>query len=129
MVLWAMLRNACLHLAGKSEFDIASMRELLDGHDIELRDKIYDLMRKSKLFHYKTVGDITYLQADYGDSLATQREITFERLLYFKEAGLFKDSLTNATPEQQLRTSAFFECLANFDHSASIKAGVHIHLW
>lgn len=115
--------------SAKSAFDIVAMRELLDGHDVELRDRIYDLMRKSELFHYKTVGDLTYLQVNYGEPLATQRDLTFERLLYFKEEGLFKGCLTNATPEQQLQTSAFFEVLAIFDHSASVKAGVHIHLW
>lgn len=101
----------------------------MDGHDVELRDKVFDLMRQSKLFHYKTVGDLTYLQANYNDSLDTQRQLTMDRLVYFKEHGLFKGCLTNATPEQQMQTSAFFECLALFDHSSYVKVGVHIRLW
>jgi acyl-CoA oxidase len=105
------------------------MRELMDGHDLELRDELYNLMRKNTLFHLKTVGDLTYMQPDYGLPLDTQRELTMDRVLYFKDEGLFKGSLTNATPEQQLQTSVLLEVLAMFDHSSSIKAGVHIHLW
>ncbi|CAM6085229.1 unnamed protein product [Calypogeia fissa] len=115
--------------SGASAFDVATLRGLMDGHDTELRDKIFDLMKKSPLFHYRTVGDLTYLQANYNDSLDKQRELTMERLLYFKDNGLFKGCLTNATPKQQMETITFFEILAMFDHSASIKAGVHIHLW
>ncbi|CAM6111624.1 unnamed protein product [Calypogeia fissa] len=115
--------------SGVPAFDTATMRELLDGHHVEFRNKFFDLLRQSELFHYKTIGDLTYLQANYGDSLDAQRQLTMDRLLYLKEHGLFKGCLTNQTPEKQMETAAFFECMASFDHSMSIKAGVHIHLW
>ncbi|KAL3683937.1 hypothetical protein R1sor_001959 [Riccia sorocarpa] len=112
----------------KPVFDVAVMRALMDGHHVELRDKVFGLMRKDKLFHLKTVRDTTYLSADYGDTLSEQREKTLQRVLYLRDSGMFKGAVTNS-PEQFLNTSAVFECMALFDHSLSIKAGVHYHLW
>ncbi|BBN04025.1 acyl-CoA oxidase [Marchantia polymorpha subsp. ruderalis] len=115
--------------SGKPAFDITVMRKLMDGHSVEVRDQCFELMRKNELFHLKTGGSTTFLGVDYGALLHTQREITMERLMYMRDSGVFKGLLTVNTMEQYLTTSAVFECMSLFDHSLSIKAGVHFHLW
>lgn len=101
----------------------------MDGHSVQVRDQCFELMRKNELFHLKTGGSTTFLGVDYGALLHTQREITMERLMYMRDSGVFKGLLTVNTMEQYLTTSAVFECMSLFDHSLSIKAGVHFHLW
>lgn len=110
-------------------FDVKEMRKLLDGHNVADRDWIYGLMMQSNLFNRKERGGKIFVSPDYNQTMEQQREITMKRIWYLLENGVFKGWLTETGPEAELRKLALLEVCGIYDHSVSIKVGVHFFLW
>ncbi|KMT01901.1 hypothetical protein BVRB_9g209270 isoform A [Beta vulgaris subsp. vulgaris] len=110
-------------------FDTNQMRSLLDSHNIEHRNWLFNIILQSNLFNPIIRGHRKFVIPDYNHSMEQQREITFKRILYLRDCGVFKGWLTGHSQEDELRNMAFNEVLALFDHSLAIKLGVHFFLW
>ncbi|XP_031273942.1 acyl-coenzyme A oxidase 3, peroxisomal-like isoform X2 [Pistacia vera] len=126
--------NACLsfsppELTEVSHFDIKEMRKLLDGHNLEDRDWLYNLVIQSKLFNPRQVGEKVFVSPDYNQTMEQQREMTMKRIAYLFERGVFQGWLTGKGIEAALRKIAQAEVIEMFDHSLSVKMGVHFSLW
>lgn len=105
------------------------MRSFLDSHNIEHRNWLFNIILQSNLFNPIIRGHRKFVIPDYNHSMEQQREITFKRILYLRDCGVFKGWLTGHSQEDELRNMAFNEVLALFDHSLAIKLGVHFFLW
>ncbi|XP_022726557.1 acyl-coenzyme A oxidase 3, peroxisomal-like [Durio zibethinus] len=130
----SLCSNACLNysppeLSENYAFDIKEMRKLIDGHHVEERDWLFGLMRQSKLFNPRVRGGRVFMSADYNQSMEQQREMTWKRIMYLLERGVFKGWLTEKEEEVEMRRFACFEVLCIFDHSIAIKLGVQFFLW
>ncbi|RRT32285.1 hypothetical protein B296_00053746 [Ensete ventricosum] len=90
-------------------FDTASLRRVLDGHDIEGRDWLFRLMEESPLFCPHHRGGRTFVAPDYNQTMEQQREVTMRRIEYLLAHGVFEGWLTGSGPEALLRKFAFFE--------------------
>ncbi|XP_024366306.1 acyl-coenzyme A oxidase 3, peroxisomal [Physcomitrium patens] len=112
-----------------SSFDKSIMRELLDGHHVDLRDSFTDLLMSSDLFTSKRVGDRVFASPNFNLTMAEQRDKTLERILFLRSEGVFKGWLSDSSVDDALKRAALFETMGIFDHSLVIKLGVHIHLW
>ncbi|KAL8461163.1 hypothetical protein ACS0TY_032587 [Phlomoides rotata] len=112
-----------------SSFDVNSMRKLMDGHNLEERDWLFNLMIQSELFNPKLRGGKVFVVPDYNQSMEQQREITMKRIKYLLDHGVFKGWLTGKGFESEMRKLALLEVIEIFDHSLSIKIGVHFFLW
>ncbi|XP_019227730.1 PREDICTED: acyl-coenzyme A oxidase 3, peroxisomal isoform X1 [Nicotiana attenuata] len=110
-------------------FDIKEMRKLLDDHNLEDKDWLFGLMLQSNLFNPKIRGGKVFVCPDYNQSKEQQREITMRRIEYLLEHGVFKGWLTGNGPDDELRKLAFIDVVSIFDHSLSVKIGVHFFLW
>ena len=105
------------------------MRKLIDGHNIEDRDWIFNLMAGSDLFCLKRIGGKLYVLPYYNKPMEHQCEITMKRILYLLDKGVFKGWLTNASSEMDMRSTALRECLRIYDHSLNVNLGAHFSLW
>ncbi|EEF37282.1 acyl-CoA oxidase, putative [Ricinus communis] len=105
------------------------MRKLLDMHNIEDRDWLFGLMRQSKVFNPVEKGGRVYAVPDYNQSTEQQREMTMKRIGYMLERGVFNGWLTGKGLESEMKKFAFLEVTGIFDHSLSVKLGVHFFLW
>ncbi|CDP15892.1 unnamed protein product [Coffea canephora] len=112
-----------------SFFDVKLMRKLMDGHNIEDRDWLYNLIVQSKLFNPQEKGGKIFVLPDYNQSMEQQREMTMKRIEYLLDNGVFQGWLTRKGPEAELRKFAFLDVVGIFDHSLAIKIGVHFFLW
>lgn len=112
-----------------SVFDVSLMRKLMDGHNIEDRDWLYNLMLQSKLFNPREKGGKIFILPDYNQSMEQQKEMTMKRVEYLLDHGVFQGWLTRKGPEAELRKFAFLDVVGVFDHSLAIKIGVHFFLW
>ncbi|GFP79159.1 acyl-coenzyme a oxidase 3 peroxisomal [Phtheirospermum japonicum] len=110
-------------------FDVKSMRKLMDGHNLEDRDWIFNLMIQSKLFNPQLRGGKVFVVPDYNQSMEQQREITMKRIQYLLDNGVFRRWLTGKGFEDEMRKLALLEVIEVFDHSLAIKIGVHFFLW
>lgn len=86
-------------------------------------------MIQSNLFNPKLRGHRVFVYPDYNQSMEQQREINMRRIEYLLDRGVFKGWLTDSSEESELRKVAFNEVLTIYDHSLSIKLGVHFFLW
>ncbi|KAI3457170.1 hypothetical protein Pfo_013833 [Paulownia fortunei] len=131
----AISRSPCLSYtpAEASEqpfsFDVNSMRKLMDGHNLEDRDWLFNLMIQSKLFNPKLRGGKVFVVPDYNQSMEQQREITLKRIQYLLDHGVFEGWLTGKGFEDEMRKLALLEVIEVYDHSLAIKIGVHFFLW
>ncbi|KAF5188727.1 Acyl-coenzyme A oxidase 3, peroxisomal [Thalictrum thalictroides] len=116
-------------LSEKFEFDIRDMRRLLDGHNFEDRDWLYGLMKQNNLFCPKIYGGRVFISPDYNQSMEQQREMTMKRLEYLTNRGVFQGWLTDKGVDIHMRKFALLEVIGMFDHSLSVKLGVHMFLW
>lgn len=105
------------------------MRALLDVHNIEDRDWLFNVMMQSNLFNPTVRGHRTFVCPDYNQSMEQQREITMRRIEYLRDCGVFKGWLTGEGEEAEMRKMALNEVLAIYDHSLAIKLGAHFILW
>ncbi|KAJ9170880.1 hypothetical protein P3X46_018944 [Hevea brasiliensis] len=126
--------NACLsysppELHESYDFYTNEMRKLLDMHNIEDRDWLFGLMRQSKVFNPQEKGGRVYVAPDYNQSMEQQREMTMRRIAYLLERGIFNGWLTGKGLELEMKKFAFLEVVGIFDHSLSVKLGVHFFLW
>ncbi|XP_042378880.1 acyl-coenzyme A oxidase 3, peroxisomal-like [Zingiber officinale] len=110
-------------------FDVAALRRILDGHHHEARDWLFHLMEESPLFCPRRRGEFTFVAPDYNQTKEQQRAATMRRIEYLLGQGVFQGWFTGSDPEAGMRKFALFECIAVFDHSLSIKLGVHYFLW
>ncbi|VFQ64461.1 unnamed protein product [Cuscuta campestris] len=110
-------------------FDVFEMRKLMDGSNLEERDWLYGLMIQSKLFNPMPRGGKVFVYPDFNQTMEQQREITMKRIEYLSGCGVFRGWLTGKGPEAELRKLALLDVVGIFDHSLSIKIGVHFFLW
>lgn len=101
----------------------------MDGHNLEDRDWLFNLMLQSKLFNPKLRGGKVFVAPDYNQSMEQQREVTMKRIQYLLDHGVFAGWLTGKGFESEMRKLALLEVIEIFDHSLSIKIGVHFFLW
>lgn len=101
----------------------------MDGHNLEDRDWLYGLMLQSKLFNRRSRGGKVYVFPDFNQTMEQQREITMKRIAYLSDCGVFRGWLTGKGPEAEMRKLALLDVVGIFDHSLSIKIGVHFFLW
>lgn len=130
----SLAREVCLQysppeLNESYGFDVKEMRRLLDGHNTEDRDWLYGLMMQSNLFNRKERGGKIFVSPDYNQTMEQQREITMKRIWYLLEKGVYRGWLTGSGPEAELKKLALLEVCGIYDHSLSIKLGVHFFLW
>ncbi|KAH0983187.1 hypothetical protein GBA52_010364 [Prunus armeniaca] len=111
------------------EFDTKEMRKLLDAHNLEDRDWLFGLMKQSKLFNPREAGGRVFVSPDYNQSMEQQREMTMKRIAYLLDRGVFEGWLTEKGVEAELRKLALHEVIGIYDHSLSVKLGVHFFLW
>lgn len=116
-------------LSESIDFDTKEMRKLMDAHNLEDRDWLLGLIIQSTLFNRRERGGKVFVGPDYNQSKEQQRIITMKRIEYMAERGVFVGWLTDSTPQSQLRRFALQEVADSFDHSLSIKIGVHFFLW
>ncbi|KAK1568233.1 hypothetical protein Q3G72_021990 [Acer saccharum] len=126
--------NACLsysppELAEAFNFDVKEMRQLLDGHNLQDRDWLFNLIMQSRLFNPTKRGGKVFVTPDYNQTKEMQREITMKRIDYLLERGVFRGWLTEKGSQAELKKIALQEVTSIFDHSLSIKIGVHFFLW
>ncbi|CAH9082072.1 unnamed protein product [Cuscuta europaea] len=132
---WILKSSPCLsytppELSEKpAAFDVSEMRKLMDGHNLQDRDWIYGVMIQSKLFNPIVRGGKVFVGADYNQTMEEQRELTMRRIEFLSGIGLFRGWLTDNGPEAELRKLSFLEVTSLFDHSLSVKLGVHFLLW
>ncbi|KAL9268465.1 Acyl-coenzyme A oxidase 3, peroxisomal-like protein [Drosera capensis] len=110
-------------------FPLSSMRSLLDHHDIESRNWIFNLIIQSPLFNHRIIGGRRFVSPDYNQSMEQQREMTMRRIEYLAERGVFKGWMVGEGRSVEMRKFAVFESAGMFDHSLVIKLGVHFFLW
>ncbi|KAG0576313.1 hypothetical protein KC19_5G071100 [Ceratodon purpureus] len=115
--------------SGDAAFDKSAMRALLDGHDLETRDWLFNLMAKSDLFVSRKVGDKVFASPDFNEPMDEMRDKTLERIFFLLRNGVFKDFLKDNSIENSLKQMAVWEVLGIFDHALSVKLGVHFILW
>ncbi|KAK8363682.1 hypothetical protein V6Z11_A03G181100 [Gossypium hirsutum] len=126
--------NACFNytppeLSEKYAFDTKEMRRLIDGHHLEVRDRLFGMMSQSKLFNPRVRGGKVFVSPDYNQPMEQQREITLKRIDYLFDRGAFKGWLTEQGEEIELRKFASFEVFGIFDHSMGTMLAVHFFLW
>uniref|UniRef100_A0A803MW09 Uncharacterized protein n=1 Tax=Chenopodium quinoa TaxID=63459 RepID=A0A803MW09_CHEQI len=109
----------------EANFDTKQMRSILDSHNINHRDWLYNIMIQSNLFNPSIHGHRKFVCPDYNQSMEQQREITVKRIEYLRDCGVFLGWLTGDSEEDELRKMALNEVLAIYDHSLAIKLGVH----
>ncbi|XP_019172426.1 PREDICTED: acyl-coenzyme A oxidase 3, peroxisomal-like [Ipomoea nil] len=109
--------------------DVWEMRKLMDGHNLQDRDWLYGIMIQSHLFNPRERGGKVFVAADYNQNMEQQREMTMRRIGHLLDCGVFKGWLTENGPESELRKLALLDVIALFDHSLSVKLGVHFILW
>ncbi|MQL80848.1 hypothetical protein Taro_013308 [Colocasia esculenta] len=117
--------------AKAAAFDVAEMRRLMDGHDVEARDWAYGVIAESPLFWSPTrgPGGRPFLVPDYNQSMEQQREMILRRIVYLVGRGVFNGWLTGVGKEAEMRRFALLESIGLFDHSINVKIGVHFFLW
>ncbi|KAL8147842.1 acyl-coenzyme A oxidase 3, peroxisomal-like [Apium graveolens] len=125
----ACLEYSPAELSESIDFDTKEMRKLMDTHNLEDRDWLYGLIIQSNLFNRRDRGGKVFVGPDYNQSKEQQRLITMKRIEYMADRGAFVGWLTDSTPQSQLRRFALQEVADSFDHSLSIKIGVHFFLW
>jgi acyl-CoA oxidase len=125
----------CLHynapeLTNPASFNTIHLRRILDGHHVEARDWLFKLMEESPLFCAKRrcEGKV-FVAPDYNTTKEQQREMTMRRIEFLLNNGVFEGWLTDPSTEVTMRKFALMECLGIFDHSLTIKIGVHFMLW
>lgn len=126
--------SSCLQITSpdqieSAQFDTALMRNLLDGHDLEVRDWVFRLMEESELFRFRKLDGRDYVFPDYQAPMEQQREITLQRILYLVSKGVSDGWLSWKGKEGEMRNLAIFDCLGLYDHSLGVKFGVHYFLW
>ncbi|KAG9446839.1 hypothetical protein H6P81_012967 [Aristolochia fimbriata] len=124
----------CLHysppeISEKIEFDFGELRPLMDGHNLQNRDWLFNLMLQSDLFCLKRVGSRVFAAPDFNQSMEHQREMTMRRIEYLLSHGVFRGWLTETDPRSEMKKLALFETIGTYDHSLAIKLGVHFFLW
>jgi hypothetical protein len=93
------------------------------------RERFNVWFASSELFWAKKVSNMVFLAPNYNEPMEEQRDKTLAQILFLREKGTFKGWLTEHTQQFEFRWSALCESLDIFDHSLSIKLGVHFYLW
>ncbi|KAE8662196.1 Acyl-coenzyme A oxidase 3, peroxisomal [Hibiscus syriacus] len=84
---------------------------------------------QSRLFNRRERGGKVFVSPDYNRSMEQQREMTWKRIEYLLERGVFKGWMAGEGEDVEMKMFACSEVLGIFDHSISIKLGVHFVLW
>ncbi|KAK9152944.1 hypothetical protein Sjap_000424 [Stephania japonica] len=123
------LQFAAPELSEKRDFDVESMRRVMDGHNLEDRDWLFGMMIQSALFCPRDRGGRVFVSPDYNQSMEQQREMTMKRIEYMLDRGVFERWLTGRGAESEMRKFALLEVIGLFDQSLAVKLGVHFFLW
>lgn len=105
------------------------MRNLLDMHNIEDRDGLYNLIIESSVFNPRKVGSRVFVSPDYNQPMEQQREVTMERLQYLVDHGVLGGWITERGAAIELRRMALNEVVQIYDHSLAVMLGAHYFLW
>ena len=107
------------------------MRRLLDGDSVAPLDEMFALFAQHPIFwpNGSPHGGQLYTGMDYNTSKEEQRDVTFQRLLFLRDRGVFQEWLTTNDLDKAKRFAAMHEAIGYYDHSAAVKLGVHVHLW
>lgn len=116
---------------GTIEFDPSSLRSILDTTSVKILEETFEIFKNNKIFWPKGTpqGGQLYTSMDYNSTKEEQREVTFQRILFMRDHGFFRNWLTTEDPVEMDRKSAMHEAIGIYDHSMGVKLGVHIHLW
>ncbi|XP_021860429.1 acyl-coenzyme A oxidase 3, peroxisomal isoform X2 [Spinacia oleracea] len=110
-------------------FDTKKLRALLDMHNIEDRDSLYNLIIQSSVFNPRKIGSRVFVSPDYNEPMELQREVTMKRLRYMVDHGAFKGWITEGGAAVELRRMALNEVVQMYDHSLAVMLGAHYFLW
>ncbi|KAB5530011.1 hypothetical protein DKX38_020092 [Salix brachista] len=110
-------------------FDIKEMRKIVDFHNLEDRDWLFGVIKQGRVFNGKERGGRLFVSPDYNQTMEQQREMTMKRIEYLLERGAFDGWLTKKGVEAELKKLSLLEVIQIFDHSLSVKIGVHFFLW
>ncbi|KAK7405022.1 hypothetical protein VNO78_06157 [Psophocarpus tetragonolobus] len=129
-----VLENPCLsysppELWNRLSFDTREMRKLMDGHNLEEREWLFSLIVQCGLFNRRHRAGRVFVCPDYNESMEQQREATMKRIDYLLQKGVFRGWLFNDGPQHELSKLALHEVIGMYDHSLSVKLGVHFFLW
>ena len=105
------------------------MRDLVDGHNVEDHDWIFNSMANTDIFCPNRGGGKLYVLSNYNKPIEHEHEITMKRILYLIDKGVFKGWMTNASSEMDMRSTALHEFLRIYDDSLNINLGAHFSLW
>ncbi|KAA3462576.1 acyl-coenzyme A oxidase 3, peroxisomal-like [Gossypium australe] len=113
--------NACLNysppeLSEKYAFDINDMRKLMDGHDLEERDRLFGMITQNKVFNPRVRGGKVFVSPDYNQSMEQQREMTWKRIEYLFERGVFQGWLTGEGEEVEMRRGGAIQFFGTKHH-------------
>uniref|UniRef100_A0A803MW08 Acyl-coenzyme A oxidase n=1 Tax=Chenopodium quinoa TaxID=63459 RepID=A0A803MW08_CHEQI len=110
-------------------FDTKEMRSLLDMHNIEDRDSLYNLIIQSSVFNPRKIGSRIFVSPDYNETMEQQRELTMKRMHYLVDHGVFRWWITEGGAAVELRRMALNEVVQMYDHSLAVMLGAHYFLW
>ncbi|KAH9613849.1 hypothetical protein KSS87_007892 [Heliosperma pusillum] len=110
-------------------FDTKEMRSLLDMHNVDHRDYLFDLITRTSVFNPRELGSKVFVSPDYDQPMELQRTATLKRLEYLVDHGVFKGWFTETGAEIQLKRMALNDVLSIYDHSLSVVMGAHYFLW
>ncbi|KAJ0113182.1 hypothetical protein Patl1_02373 [Pistacia atlantica] len=106
--------NACLSYSSPelnevSHFDLKEMLKLLDGRNLEDRDRLFNLITQSKLFNPRKVGEKVFVSPGCNQTMEQQREMTMKRIDYLLEKGVFRGWFTEKGIQTELKQLAVLE--------------------
>eukprot|EP00271_Cylindrocystis_brebissonii_P008928 TRINITY_DN23463_c0_g1_i1.p1 TRINITY_DN23463_c0_g1~~TRINITY_DN23463_c0_g1_i1.p1 ORF type:complete len:695 (-),score=132.58 TRINITY_DN23463_c0_g1_i1:105-2189(-) len=112
-------------------FNPKDMRQLLDGESAKVLDEMFTIFAANHIFWTKDspqAGQL-YTGLDYNSTKEEQRNITFDRLMFLRDRGVFRNWLTTKNVEEMRKYAVQHEAIGYYDHSMGVKLGVHVHLW
>ncbi|ONK81634.1 uncharacterized protein A4U43_C01F31320 [Asparagus officinalis] len=124
--------SPCLSYSPPSDqiqFSTQSLRQIMDGHDLDARDWAFSLIESSSLFCPRRRGDRVFVGPDYNQTKEQQREMTMKRIEFLEKNGAFEGWLTSEGEAAEMRKMALNQVFGSYDHSLAIKIGVHFFLW
>ncbi|KAL9243776.1 hypothetical protein vseg_017623 [Gypsophila vaccaria] len=116
-------------LVEPTTFDTVAMRSLLDMHNVEDRDSLFDLIIDSSLFNPRKVGSRVFVSPDYDQSMEHQRMMSRKRLQCLVDHGVFKGWISERRADIELRKIALHDVVSVYDHSLAVLIGAQYFLW
>ncbi|KAK9689791.1 hypothetical protein RND81_09G081300 [Saponaria officinalis] len=116
-------------LAEPITFDTTEMRALLDMHNVEDRDSLFNLITQSNVFNPRKLGSKLFVSPDYNQSMEHQRMMSRKRLQYLVDQGVFKGWISERGADIELKKIALHDVVSVYDHSLTVLVGAQYFLW